>query len=228
MDYKETARAVDSPGYIIFGGTFNPVHEGHMGLMRGLLEREQGSCLLAVPASRNPFKGSGRLLPPGLRLEMLRSAMREMERASVLDLELRRPDPSYTIDTVTALGASYPGAVLRLAMGWDVYSQFPGWRDSGEIIERAGLLVIPRAGLNSPPPARGGEWLKGLPAQWRARARLDGKGRIVDGGGRVLVEFIELELPDISSSNILAERNPEQVPEGARELLTAYWEENDR
>lgn len=216
-----TAR--DQPAFVLFGGTFNPVHLGHLGLIRGLLQREDVQRVFVVPAARNPFKAVDEPLPATLRLDMLQRALRGISGVSVLDLELRRGQPSYSVETVAALASKYPGVRLMLAMGWDVYETFGEWHNAGGILERAGLMVVTRNG--APLPAHGDRaaWLCGLPPGWRKRVRMgrDGTGRSDEG--RELLKFINLRLPNISSTQIRNKHNSRQVPEAARDLLDAYW-----
>ncbi len=212
-----------APQFVIFGGTFNPIHEGHLGLIRGLLDRGDVDHLFVVPASRNPFRQETRPLPADLRWEMLRLAVSPLAKVSVLDMELRRPQPSYTIDTVTALVSAYPWAKFKLAVGWDVYREFSGWHNPGAILERAGLLVILRRGEPVPAKHDHAGWLRGLPPEWRESVTLTENGEAVDRTGRKIVVFADLGLPDISGSRILAEHAAAHVPEAPRALLEAYW-----
>lgn len=212
------------PTVVLFGGTFNPLHEGHLGIIQGLLRRPGVSRLLVIPTGRNPFKGAEPLLPVALRAGMVRAAVGHLPRVSVLELELQAPGPSYTIDTVTALARDFPEAGLCLALGWDVFREFPRWRDAPGILALASLWVILRAGTPAPDPARPGDFLAGLPSPLREEVTLDPAGRGLDRRGRVVVEFLELGLPDISSTEIRETHSLERVPPGARELLAAYWE----
>ena len=86
--------AGDTPTFVLFGGTFNPIHEGHVGLVRGLLRRPGIQRVFVVPAARNPFKEAEQPLPPELRLEMVNCALAHLPGAAALDLELRRTGPS--------------------------------------------------------------------------------------------------------------------------------------
>ncbi len=213
------------PLFVLFGGTFNPIHMGHMGLIRGLLARDDVGHLFAVPAARNPFKGSGRLMPGELRLAMVRAALQGMAGVSVLELELRREQPSYSIDTLKELTIRHPEADFRVAMGWDVYLQFHAWRGAEDILRLGGLWVVLRAGTDPAGADSTAGKLAGLPPFWRDEAGLDGAHGIRGKGGRSLVEFINLELPPISATDIRKRRDLDHVPEGARELLAAHWAE---
>jgi nicotinate-nucleotide adenylyltransferase len=215
------------PVFAVFGGTFNPVHEGHVGIVEGLLATGEVDRVFVVPAARNPFKGGEELLPGPLRLAMVERAMGHLHRVSVLDLEMRRDRPSYTVETVAALASTYPAATFKLAIGWDVFLQFPDWRNAEAILEQAGLLVILRKGQPPPAKSEGKAWLKGLPQAWQSRVRAQGKGRWRDDQGRVVLEFLNLRLPGYSSSGIRAGRNLRHVPAAARELLSEFWRTTD-
>ena len=151
--------------------------------------------------------------------------------AAVLDCELRRGGPSYTIDTVSELASKYPAAALKLAMGWDVYESFRDWRGAEALLELASLLVVSRAGSPAPTGRKSDDWLAGLPSLWRGKLRMGANGNVrdeivCDKQGRVILEFLNLKLPRVSSSQIRAKRDLSRVPAGARELLQAYWRQS--
>ncbi len=214
---------ITPPIFVLFGGTFDPIHEGHLGLVRGLLSRPEIERVFVVPAGQNPFKGTQAQLPAQLRLEMASLALAGLSGAAVLDCELRRGSPSYTIDTVSELASKYPAASLKLAMGWDVYESFRDWRGADALLELAGLMVVSRSGSSPPAGGKSQKWLDGLPPQWRERVRMGANGTACEHHGRVVLEFLNLKLPRVSSSRIRTQRDLARVPAGARELLRAYW-----
>ena len=220
---KETMAACAPLNFVLFGGTFDPIHEGHLGLVRGLLQRADIERIFLVPAAQNPLKGAEAHLPAQLRLEMASRAVAGLCGATVLDLELVRGGPSYTMETVAALASQYPGAQLKLAMGWDVYESFRDWRGAAELLELASLLVVLRQGSATPGSRKSHQWLAGLPPQWRDRLRMGSNGLAREPQGRTVVEFINLRLPRVSSSQIRAKRDLSQVPAEARKLLEQYW-----
>ena len=217
--------AGNTPTFVLFGGTFNPIHEGHVALVQRLLRRPGIQRVFVVPAARNPFKEAEEPLPPRLRLEMVNCALAHLPGVAVLDVELRRTGPSYSFDTVTALVSQYPNAELKLAMGWDVYESFAAWRSAEALLELAGLLVVLRQGTAPPVGKKQAPWLAGLPEEWRGRLRMSKNGSARDRDGRTVVEFINLKLPRISSSQIRRKRLLRHVPAGAREVLKQYWEQ---
>lgn len=216
--------------YGVFGGTFNPVHEGHLELIQGVLETGLVEHMVVVPARVSPFKTDAALLPDGLRLEMLRVALAGRSRVTVSDLELRRPPPSYTVDTLAALELLLPRGRAHLVMGMDSFAGFAGWRGAGSILERAALLLVVRHGEAAPPaegeaaPSAEGEAAlrQGLPESWGGRLRAEGPDRLVDEGGRAVITRLSLRVRAVSSTRIREAGALGDVPAPARELLEPY------
>jgi nicotinate (nicotinamide) nucleotide adenylyltransferase len=178
--------------------------------------------VLIVPAAQSPFKRQRDHLPPALRYRMARESFSALPKTAVLDWEIVRPPPSYTLDTVIALRHAFPRARLWLALGSDVFAGFADWHGAGRILDHAGLLVFPRAQEadgNRPasvPHPR-------LPPPWHRHLTPDAEGQLVDPAGRPVVRFVPFDVPALSASRIASERDLSQVPSGARELLAEYW-----
>ena len=209
------------PHFALFGGSFNPVHVGHMELIEAVL-RGGADHVFVIPASRSPFKGEQQLLPAPLRYRMLRAALGGMSRVSVLDLEIDRPAPSYTIDTVQALAAWVPRARLSLVMGADAFQGFAEWRHAASILARADLLLFARPDGPDTLPGEPAQWAAWLPEPFRASARLADAGSLRDESGRVLVRRVNRPISPISSTQIRGSGALAEVPPGARELLRAH------
>jgi len=135
----------------ILGGSFNPVHYGHLHM--ALLAREEADfdTVIFVPARRPPHKQGGELAPAAARLAMLRAALREEERTEVSVLELEANGPRYTIETLTRLRQDRPGEELLFLMGLDSLLELPGWREPDRLVEEFGVVVIDRPGCPRPP-----------------------------------------------------------------------------
>ncbi len=206
----------------IFGGSFNPLHEGHLGIIRALSEDGEIGRVLVVPNRHSPFKPAEEALPDGLRREMLRRATAGLAKVRLCEVELRRPPPSYTHDTVARLAERLPGARLALALGWDAFAEFSRWHRAPEILSQAGLIVFDRAGSEEGPPPME-EWADYLPAPWGERVRVAGPHRLVTAEGRELVRRLPLRLPDCSARAIRRARSLEGVPPAARPVLAAHW-----
>lgn len=212
----------DRSNFILFGGSFNPIHLGHAALVRAVAALPGVSGVLVVPAALSPFKTGTEPLPAELRLRMVRAALADVAGVSVLELELRRPPPSYTVDTVAEIARTYPGARLRLAMGCDTFLGFARWHRAGDILALADLLVVARAGTEPPFREGGAGWLDLLPEPWARGARVDSRGAVHTPEGRALVEYLDQPLPPCCSTRIRRERAYHLVPPGARELLEAH------
>ena len=137
---------------VIFGGSFHPLHIGHLAILRALCERNDVDRVLLVVSPQNPLKDSISAESATERLEAAREAVaRHPELAGkveVCDIEFRLGPPNYTIRTLDALAAENTG--LRLAVGGDQLADFRRWKDYARILLEYGLLVYPRDGFDSP------------------------------------------------------------------------------
>jgi len=127
----------------VFGGSFNPIHFGHLLLADEICEALRLDRVLFVPAAVPPHKPAAELASAEHRYRMTALAVREHPRFAVSDLELRREGPSYTVDTLAALRDE---GALRLLIGSDTFLDLLSWREPREIARRAQLIVVPRTG----------------------------------------------------------------------------------
>ncbi len=130
----------------VFGGTFDPVHVGHLILAELCREQAQLDHVLFIPAARPPHKADRTLTAFRHRVEMLALAVAGHPAFQVDELEKDRTGPSYTARTLEALRAREPGAELFLVIGADCLPDLPTWYEPARILELAGLLVVPRPG----------------------------------------------------------------------------------
>lgn len=128
----------------IFGGSFNPVHFGHLLMADEMLERLGLDRVVFVPASAPPHKPEASLASATHRYEMVRLAVAGHPRFEASDVELRRRGPSYTVDTLEALRR--PGEELFLLVGSETFLDFLSWRQPRRIVELARVVVVPRTG----------------------------------------------------------------------------------
>jgi nicotinate-nucleotide adenylyltransferase len=128
----------------VLGGSFNPIHYGHLLLADEVLEALGLDRLLFVPAAAPPHKPATQLAPATDRFEMVRLAIADHPRFAVSDLELRRAGPSYTVDTLQELAAG--GDRLFYVVGSETFLDLLTWREPRRIAQLARLVVIPRAG----------------------------------------------------------------------------------
>lgn len=130
----------------IFGGTFDPVHIGHLRIAEAALVQLHLSSLLFVPNSRSPLKPSGASASFEDRIAMLRLATHGMTNIDVSEVEGRRGGTSYTIDTLRELVGQYQGAQFYLIVGGDALRDFHLWREFEEIRRLARLAYVTRPG----------------------------------------------------------------------------------
>ena len=128
----------------VFGGSFNPIHYGHLLLADEVLETLALDLVLFVPAAVPPHKSPAYLAPADDRYRMVTLATAGHPKFAVSGLELRRAGPSYTVDTLTALGI--PRDELFLIVGSETFLDFLTWREPRQIAELARLVVVPRVG----------------------------------------------------------------------------------
>jgi nicotinate-nucleotide adenylyltransferase len=161
----------------LFGGSFDPIHLGHLLVARAAREEAGLARLFFIPAAQSPFKPDLQPAPAAERLRWLRLALAGDATAEVDDLEIRRGGFSYSIDTVRAYAGRYPGAELFYLIGADQTAQLGLWREAGELARLVQFLVIPRPGeapAELAAPFRG-QVLRGVPlgvSSSEIRARL--------------------------------------------------------
>ncbi|MEP7015386.1 MAG: nicotinate-nucleotide adenylyltransferase [Verrucomicrobiota bacterium] len=129
----------------IYGGTFDPIHHGHLILAREALEKLGLDKVILVPATISPFKKSGPVASDEVRLAMLRAAIDGEPQFEIDDCELRRPPPSYTIDTVEEIQRRVEGAELYCLIGQDNLSGLPKWHRFAELNNMVRFVVLDRA-----------------------------------------------------------------------------------
>jgi nicotinate-nucleotide adenylyltransferase len=149
----------------LFGGSFDPVHLGHLLVAQSAREELRLDRLFFILAARSPFKPGREPTPAQQRLRMLRLALAGWDWCEVDDQEIKRGGVSYTVETVRNYITGWPGAELFYLIGADHVSQLHKWRDAEELARLAKFVVIPRPGEASaslPPPFRG-QRLAGFP-----------------------------------------------------------------
>jgi nicotinate-nucleotide adenylyltransferase len=128
----------------VLGGSFNPIHHGHLLLADEILEILGADRVLFVPAAVPPHKAPADLAPATDRFAMVQLAIAGHAGFAVTDLELRRPGPSYTVDTLRELAAG--GDELFFVIGSETFLDLLSWREPRQVAALARLVVIPRAG----------------------------------------------------------------------------------
>lgn len=174
----------------LLGGTFNPPHLGHLVCAQEALVQLGLDRVVLVPVNVPPHKTVTGDPGPGVRLELCRLATAGDERLDVSDAEIRRPGPSYTVDTLRGIHAADPGDDLTFIVGGDVAQGLPEWREPAEVLRLARLGVAEREG------SRRGDIAQRV-------------GQVPGGAERVV--FFDMPRMDISSS-LVRRRVAEGLP----------------
>jgi nicotinate-nucleotide adenylyltransferase len=139
-----------SPATIgVFGGTFDPPHMGHLILAEVTCDALKLDQVLFVPSADPPHKNKWPITDVKHRVAMLREAIADNPRFALSQVDISRPGPHYTVDTLRILREEFAGAELYFLMGGDSLHDFPSWRDPGGIIMQAKLAVMQRPGENA-------------------------------------------------------------------------------
>ena len=130
----------------IFGGSFNPIHKGHIALASALLRQAHLDEIWFVVSPQNPLKQDQRLMDDDVRLQIVRKALARSSRLVASDYEFHLPRPSYMHTTLTRMSEEFPDREFTLIIGGDNWEHFDRWYKSQEIIDRFAIAVYPRAG----------------------------------------------------------------------------------
>ena len=130
----------------LFGGSFDPVHLGHLLVAQAACEELDLERLFFIPAAQSPFKSVSQPAPPEVRLRMLRLALAGQSSYEIDDQEIRRGGVSFTIDTARSYKDRFPDAELFYLIGADHVPTLPKWRDAEELARLVQFVVIPRPG----------------------------------------------------------------------------------
>jgi nicotinate-nucleotide adenylyltransferase len=141
----------------MLGGTFDPIHAGHLALARVALDQLGLDRIIFVPAGRPPHKRGRPITSAADRLAMVELATAAEPRFAVSRMEIDRPGPSYTADTVEALIAE-PGngdqpSELTVILSAESFADLPSWHEPARLLQLARIAVAPRPGHPAPTPA---------------------------------------------------------------------------
>lgn len=190
---------------IVFGGSFDPVHKGHLAMADAAQEHCRPQEILWVPSRHAPHKPSTPPAGGDARVAFLEAVVGPREGESVCTLELHREGLSFTVDTLRQLAAQYPEESFAFLLGGDSLSHLATWRDLEELFTRVEFLFVPRTDWG---PERLGPFRQTLDPHHRALFR-----------GR----FLPMEIVDCSSTEIRAALDrgvlPESVPEAVAALI---------
>jgi len=130
----------------LFGGSFNPIHNGHVRLAKSLLQKAALDEVWFLVSPQNPFKQDQQLLDDDKRLQLVRLALKEEPQLMASDFEFHLPKPSYTWNTLQALEQEYPEGKFTLLIGGDNWEAFDKWYRYEDILKRYPIIVYPREG----------------------------------------------------------------------------------
>jgi nicotinate-nucleotide adenylyltransferase len=149
----------------LFGGSFDPVHLGHLLVAQAAIEELGLDRLYFIPVAQSPFKPESKPAPAVARLQLLRMALAGRTNCEIDEQEIRRGGVSYTVDTLRDYTKRFPGAELFYLIGTDHVAKLGQWRESKELAKLAEFVVIPRPGeepATFPEPFRGRS-IRGFP-----------------------------------------------------------------
>ncbi len=149
----------------LYGGSFDPVHLGHLLVAQAAIEELGLDRLFFIPAAQSPFKPENQPAPDAVRLQLLRLALAGKTNCEVDDQEIRRGGTSYTIETLRDYADRFPDAELFYLIGADNAAKLNEWREAGELAKLAKFVAVPRPGGAAPvfPTPFRGRMLKGFP-----------------------------------------------------------------
>lgn len=130
----------------LFGGTFNPIHIGHLRAAQEVLESFESDKIIFIPSALPPHKQAHDLTDAGDRLEMIRLSIQTCPKFEVSDIELKRPGRSYTIDTVRYFKSVLPDAKLYFMIGMDAFLEIDAWKSYQDLLSLISFIVMARPG----------------------------------------------------------------------------------
>ena len=128
----------------VFGGTFDPPHNGHVKLAGDIISSGAADKVIFVPAFKPPHKPDSPVSEYGARLDMLKIATSGNDKFAVSDIESKRVGPSYTFDTLREFSRLHPGSEIKLLIGSDSLNLLHTWYRAAELVQNWSLLVYPR------------------------------------------------------------------------------------
>ncbi len=130
----------------LLGGTFNPIHLGHLQIAQAVANRLQLDQVLFIPTGKTVHKKALDVLGGVERLRMVRLAVAQYPYFKACDIEVKRPGPSYTYDTLVALRQRYPGHQFFFIIGTDAFSHLSQWKKPKPLLEMTSFVIVPRMG----------------------------------------------------------------------------------
>jgi len=184
----------------IFGGTFNPIHLGHLRAAEEVIEALELERMVFVPSAAPPHKthrATDPIAPAEQRLEWVRVAIRDNPRFEVDSIEIDRGGPSYTVDTLTEIGRRIAPELPVFTIGQDAFTEIDSWREPQELFSLAHFAVITR------PPVAALSLADWMPRCIRAEMEASRDGRSAQHrNGQSWIQLVDITSLDISSSDV--------------------------
>jgi nicotinate-nucleotide adenylyltransferase len=188
----------------LFGGTFNPIHRGHLWAASEVRKEFNLDQVSLIPAALPPHKTPGMVADADDRLEMIRLAITDLPGLTVSDVELNRPGPSYTIDTVRHFKkALAKDSRIFLIMGLDAFLEIDAWKSYSELLKQIAFIVMARPNADYPDADQGWKILEDyLNSTLKADYEfLNERGCYISEGSQPIYP-VNIDAMDISSTKI--------------------------
>lgn len=180
----------------LFGGTFNPVHLGHLRAAEEIREKFGLEKIIFIPAHVPPHKKDG-IVSARHRFEMVKAALKDNPHFAASDIELQRQGHSYSCDTIGHFSLEYgPEADLFFIMGIDAFRDIATWKQYPEFFSLCNFIVMSRPGGYEPEPE------KNVPADFAAMFTFNPQGRFYEHRSGRRIYFSRISLLDISSTGL--------------------------
>jgi nicotinate-nucleotide adenylyltransferase len=188
----------------LFGGTFNPIHRGHLWAASEVIKRFNLDRIFLIPAALPPHKTPGLVAKAEDRLEMINLAIANLSGLTVSDVELNRPGPSYTIDTIRHIkGTLATDARIYLIMGLDAFLEIHTWKSHQDLLEQIALIVMARPDEDYKEAEHGWSLLEAyLKSTLSADNQFDAEHSCYTLEGKQPIHICDIEALDISSTKI--------------------------
>ena len=188
----------------LFGGTFNPIHRGHLWAASEVIKRFNLDQIFLIPAALPPHKTPGQVARAEARLEMIHLAIADLCGLTVSDVELNRPGPSYTIDTIRHFKYTLAqDARIYLIMGLDAFLEIHTWKSHQDLLEQIAVIVMARPVQDHSDARQGWRILESyLKSTLSADYQFDTARACYTLEGKQPVHICDIKALDISSTKI--------------------------
>lgn len=188
----------------LFGGTFNPIHRGHLWAASEVIKRFNLDQIFLIPAALPPHKTPGLVANADDRLEMINLAIADLSGLTVSDVELNRPGPSYTIDTIRHFKHTLAkDARIYLIMGLDAFLEIHTWKSHQDLLEQIAFIVMARPAENYADAQQGWRILEThLRSTLSADNQFDAEHACYTLEGKQPIFICDIKALDISSTKI--------------------------